>query len=141
MPHSARLSEGGGVQSLFGQCPNRPCVFLSGASLKTQLSTGFSVNNCSLTSVLFSQPSPRCQNQRTDCWWQRCRSWPRFQAVATALGDVRRGTTSSTLFSLIAQSVRFSNCLGRVSKNTPFWNPSLYSCQCLMSLVYLHVQG
>ena len=25
---------GGGVQSLFGQCPNRPCVFLSGASLR-----------------------------------------------------------------------------------------------------------
>ena len=33
MPQSARLSEGGGVQSLFGQCPNRPGIFLSGASL------------------------------------------------------------------------------------------------------------
>ena len=35
MPQSARLSEGGGGggQSLFGQCPNRPCVFFSGASL------------------------------------------------------------------------------------------------------------
>ena len=38
VPQSARLSEGGGVQSLFGQCPNRPGIFLSGASLtgKTQ---------------------------------------------------------------------------------------------------------
>ena len=33
MPQSARLSEGGGGQSLFGQCPNRPGIFLSGASL------------------------------------------------------------------------------------------------------------
>ena len=38
MPQSARLSEGGeGVQSLFGQCPNRPVIFLSGASLSPQL--------------------------------------------------------------------------------------------------------
>ena len=35
MPQSARLSEGGWVQSLFGQCPNRPGIFLSGASLTT----------------------------------------------------------------------------------------------------------
>ena len=35
MPQSARLSEGGGVQSLFGQCPNRPGIFLSGASLSS----------------------------------------------------------------------------------------------------------
>ena len=34
VPQSARLSEGGGVQSLFGQYPNRPGIFLSGASLK-----------------------------------------------------------------------------------------------------------
>ena len=34
VPQSARLSEGVGVQSLFGQCPNRPCVFFSGASLR-----------------------------------------------------------------------------------------------------------
>ena len=33
VPQSARLSEGGGVQSLFGQCPNRPGIFLTGASL------------------------------------------------------------------------------------------------------------
>ena len=34
MPQSARLSEGGGegVQSLFGQCPNRRGIFLTGAS-------------------------------------------------------------------------------------------------------------
>ena len=38
MPQSARLSEGGEVRSLFGQCPNRPCNFFSGASL-TFLST------------------------------------------------------------------------------------------------------
>ena len=37
MTHSARLIEGGGVQSLFGQCPNRPCVFLSGASLSVYM--------------------------------------------------------------------------------------------------------
>ena len=34
VPQSARLSEGRGVQSLSGQCPNRPCNFLSGASLR-----------------------------------------------------------------------------------------------------------
>ena len=34
MPQSARLSEGGGVQSLYGQCPNRPGIFQTGASLK-----------------------------------------------------------------------------------------------------------
>ena len=34
MPQSARLSEGGGVQSLFGQCPNRPDLFQTGASLR-----------------------------------------------------------------------------------------------------------
>ena len=33
VPQSARLSEGRGVRSLFGQCPNRPSVFFSGASL------------------------------------------------------------------------------------------------------------
>ena len=33
VPQSARLSEGGGGQSLFGQCPNRPGIFLTGASL------------------------------------------------------------------------------------------------------------
>ena len=36
VPQSARLSEGGGVQSLFGQCPNRPSIFLTGASLIPQ---------------------------------------------------------------------------------------------------------
>ena len=33
VPQGARLSDGGAVRSLFGQCPNRPCNFLSGASL------------------------------------------------------------------------------------------------------------
>ena len=33
VPQSARLSEGGGVRSLFGQCPNRPDLFQTGASL------------------------------------------------------------------------------------------------------------
>ena len=33
VPQSARLSAGGGMQKLKGQCPNAPCVNLSGASL------------------------------------------------------------------------------------------------------------
>ena len=33
VPQSARLSAGGGVQKLKGQCPNAPRVNLSGASL------------------------------------------------------------------------------------------------------------
>ena len=33
MPQSARLSAGGGVQKLKGQCPNAPRVNLRGASL------------------------------------------------------------------------------------------------------------
>ena len=33
LPQSARLSAGRGVQKLFGQCPNAPCMNLSGASL------------------------------------------------------------------------------------------------------------
>ena len=33
MPQSALLSEGGGGQSLFGQCPNRPGILLIGPSL------------------------------------------------------------------------------------------------------------
>ena len=33
MPQSARLSAGGGVQLLFGQCPNRGGDKLKGASL------------------------------------------------------------------------------------------------------------
>ena len=33
MPQSARLSAGGGVLSLFGQCPNRGDANLKGASL------------------------------------------------------------------------------------------------------------
>ena len=36
MPQSARLSAGGGVQSLFGQCPNRGDANFSGASLKME---------------------------------------------------------------------------------------------------------
>ena len=36
VPQSARLSEGGGGRSLFGQCPNRPCNFLRGASLMAE---------------------------------------------------------------------------------------------------------
>ena len=34
VPQSARLSAGGGVQSLFGQCPNRVRANLTGASLR-----------------------------------------------------------------------------------------------------------
>ena len=34
VPQSARLSAGGGVQKLKGQCPNAPRVNLSGASLR-----------------------------------------------------------------------------------------------------------
>ena len=37
VPQSARLSEGGGVQSLFGQCPNRPGIFQTGLPLLQQL--------------------------------------------------------------------------------------------------------
>ena len=33
VPQSARLSAGGGVQKLKGQCPNAPSMNLSGASL------------------------------------------------------------------------------------------------------------
>ena len=33
MPQSARLSAGGGVQLLFGQCPNRGDANFKGASL------------------------------------------------------------------------------------------------------------
>ena len=33
MPQSARLSAGGGVQWLFGQCPNEQRFFYGGASL------------------------------------------------------------------------------------------------------------
>ena len=35
MPQSARLSAGGGVQSQFGQCPNKRGTFFVGASLRT----------------------------------------------------------------------------------------------------------
>ena len=34
VPQSARLSAGGGVQKLKGQCPNAPSMNLSGASLR-----------------------------------------------------------------------------------------------------------
>ena len=37
VPQSARLSAGRGVQKLFGQCPNAPCMNLSGASLRRLL--------------------------------------------------------------------------------------------------------
>jgi len=37
VPQSARLSAGGGVQKLKGQCPNAPRVNLSGASLNISL--------------------------------------------------------------------------------------------------------
>ena len=40
VPQSARLSEGGGVRSLFGQCPNRPDLFQTGASLMQEKSVG-----------------------------------------------------------------------------------------------------
>ena len=33
MPQSARMTEGGGVQSLFGQCPFEPGDIFGGASL------------------------------------------------------------------------------------------------------------
>ena len=36
VPQSARLSAGGGVQKLFGQCPNACSVNLSGASLSAE---------------------------------------------------------------------------------------------------------
>ena len=35
VPQSARLSAGGGVQKLKGQCPNAPCMNLRKASLNT----------------------------------------------------------------------------------------------------------
>ena len=37
VPQSARLSAGGGVQKLKGQCPNAPCVNLRNASLRCYL--------------------------------------------------------------------------------------------------------
>ena len=37
VPQSARMSAGGGVQSLFGQCPNGGGVKILGSSLKTYL--------------------------------------------------------------------------------------------------------
>ena len=37
VPVWVKGGEGGGVQSLFGQCLNRPCVFFSGASLRTTI--------------------------------------------------------------------------------------------------------
>ena len=37
VPQSARLSAGGGVQKLKGQCPNAPRVNLRGASLKGKI--------------------------------------------------------------------------------------------------------
>ena len=37
VPQSARLSEGGGGGQ-FGQCPNRPGIFRSGASLSAWIS-------------------------------------------------------------------------------------------------------
>ena len=45
VPQGARLSEGGGVRSLFGQCPNRTCNFLSGASIR-KASTSVSLSTC-----------------------------------------------------------------------------------------------
>ena len=40
MPQSARLSAGGWVQWLFGQCPNELLYFYGGASLKLQIYAG-----------------------------------------------------------------------------------------------------
>ena len=37
VPQSARLSAGGGVQSLFGQCPNVEYMIVNGSSLSSPL--------------------------------------------------------------------------------------------------------
>ena len=37
VPQSARLSAGGGMQSLFGQCPNRGDANFNGASLSVMI--------------------------------------------------------------------------------------------------------
>ena len=56
MPQSARLSAGGGVQWLFGQCPNEQRFFYSGASLihLNQLNTSSSGGICKVCS--YGQP-------------------------------------------------------------------------------------
>ena len=85
VPQSARLSEGGGGQSLFGQCPNRPDIFQTGASLSVgsyidqsalnKLLLGGNIqNNISLWSsaatrqlvIIFSLPNH-------SKWWNRTR--------------------------------------------------------------------
>ena len=51
VPQSARLSAGGGVQKLKGQCPNAPCMNLSGASLNETKSNFIACNKYNFTFV------------------------------------------------------------------------------------------
>ena len=62
MPQSARLSEGRGVQSLFGQCPNRPCGFFSGASLIYILVSTINHILCSICKSMILDIVPQFQS-------------------------------------------------------------------------------
>ena len=55
VPQSARLSEGGGERSLFGQYPNRGCNFLSGASTKSPTNLLYPDDIRHLAMVLFPE--------------------------------------------------------------------------------------
>ena len=48
VPQSARLSEGGGGQSLFGQCPNRHRMKFNGASLSLKEDDVFAWRPCQM---------------------------------------------------------------------------------------------
>ena len=55
MPQSARLSAGGGVQWLFGQCPNEHRFFYVGASLNDHIKkiSEYKAKDLYLENILF----------------------------------------------------------------------------------------
>ena len=64
VPQSARLSAGGGVQKLKGQCPNAPRVNLRGASLKLNSSSSYQLHG----SVDWQRDDDGLNNIREGTW-------------------------------------------------------------------------
>ena len=63
MPQSARLSAGGGGQSLNGQCPNAFCAIFGGASLIDQAKIGAETNiERQILSLLVSEKKSNYKN-------------------------------------------------------------------------------
>ena len=107
------LRGGGGVWSLFGQCPNRPCNFLSVASLShlglayardAQASSFFGTSTGRLRKPEQTLLKPQCSLTLVwwSIWWYHDHLFNnRFEEPMLLLTATNKGTVSSKIFIIL----------------------------------------